>query len=79
MFKETIVNWSNHRCSVFGAAPAYYSIFSFGPLMVIATAIAGIAFAVQQPAYGGRFFAFANLDEVRGLALQLDVARIDDE
>ena len=44
MIKETIANWSNHKCSTFGAALAYYSIFAFGPLMLIATVIAGFAF-----------------------------------
>ena len=47
MLKETISNWSNHKCSTFGAALAYYSIFSFGPLLLIATAIAGLAFAAD--------------------------------
>ena len=42
MLKETISSWSNHQCSTLGAAIAYYSIFSFGPLIVIATAIAGM-------------------------------------
>jgi membrane protein len=41
VIKETLINWSNHRCSTLGAALAYYSIFSFGPLLVISTAIAG--------------------------------------
>ncbi|HMG77398.1 MAG TPA: YihY/virulence factor BrkB family protein [Xanthobacteraceae bacterium] len=44
MIKETAVSWSNHRCSMMGAALAYYSIFSFGPLLVISTAIAGLVF-----------------------------------
>jgi membrane protein len=44
VLKETISNWSNHKCSTFGAALAYYSIFSFGPLMLIATVIAGFFF-----------------------------------
>lgn len=44
MLKETFSNWSNHKCSTFGAALAYYSIFSVGPLMLIATVIAGFAF-----------------------------------
>jgi len=44
VFKETFSNWSRHKCSTLGAALAYYSIFSFGPLMLIATAIAGMAF-----------------------------------
>lgn len=44
MIKETLIGWSKHRCSALGAALAYYSIFSIGPLLVICTAIAGLAF-----------------------------------
>ncbi len=47
MLKETLSNWSNHKCSTFGAALAYYSIFSFGPLMLIATVIAGMVFGTD--------------------------------
>ncbi len=47
MLKETLSNWSNHKCSTFGAALAYYSIFSFGPLMLIATVIAGMVFGTE--------------------------------
>jgi membrane protein len=47
MLKETFTNWSKHNCSTFGAALAYYSIFSFGPLMLIATVIAGMAFGAD--------------------------------
>lgn len=47
MLKETLSNWSSHKCSAFGAAIAYYSIFAFGPLMLIATVIAGVAFGTD--------------------------------
>lgn len=47
VIKQTVVNWSNHRCSTLGAALAYYSIFSFGPLLVISTAIAGMVFGSE--------------------------------
>jgi membrane protein len=47
VLKETFSNWSNHKCSTFGAALAYYSIFSFGPLMLIATVIAGMVFGTD--------------------------------
>jgi membrane protein len=60
VLRETISNWSNHKCSTFGAAVAYYSIFSFGPLLVIATAIAGMVFGAD--AVHGEITA-----EVRGL------------
>jgi membrane protein len=47
VIKETVLSWSAHRCSTLGAALAYYSIFSFGPLLVISTAIAGLAFGAD--------------------------------
>ena len=47
VLKETLSSWSNHKCSAFGAALAYYSIFSFGPLMLIATVIAGVVFGTD--------------------------------
>jgi uncharacterized BrkB/YihY/UPF0761 family membrane protein len=44
LLKETAANWSKHKDARQGAALAYYSIFSLGPLMVIAIAIAGLIF-----------------------------------
>jgi membrane protein len=38
------MNWSQHRDARQGAALAYYSVFSIGPVVVIAVAIAGLAF-----------------------------------
>src|SRR5450432_2066128 len=42
--KEAALNWSEHRDARQGAALAYYSVFSIGPVVVIAVAIAGLAF-----------------------------------
>jgi membrane protein len=42
--RETASQWSEHKAPTYGAALAYYSIFSLGPLLVIAIAIAGSAF-----------------------------------
>jgi membrane protein len=36
--------WSSHKDARLGAALAYYSVFSIGPLIVIAVAIAGLWF-----------------------------------
>ena len=36
--------WSRHRVASLGAALAYYSVFSLGPLLLIVTATAGILF-----------------------------------
>ncbi len=42
--KEVAVNWSNHRDSRQGAALAYYSMFSLGPIIFVATSVAGLFF-----------------------------------
>jgi membrane protein len=42
--KEAAKNWSEHKDSRQGAALAYYSVFSLGPIIVIAIAIAGFFF-----------------------------------
>lgn len=42
--KQAAVNWAEHRDARQGAALAYYSVFSIGPVVVIAVAIAGLAF-----------------------------------
>jgi membrane protein len=44
VLKEAAVNWSNHKDSRQGAALAYYSVFSLGPIIVIAIAVAGFFF-----------------------------------
>src|ERR1700735_3387301 len=44
VIKEAAENWSAHKDSRQGAALAYYSVFSIGPLIVIAIAIAGFVF-----------------------------------
>jgi membrane protein len=42
--RDTAASWSEHKDSRQGAAIAYYSIFSLGPLLVIAIAISGLVF-----------------------------------
>src|SRR5258707_10803421 len=42
--KEAAGNWSSHKDSRQGAALAYYSVFSLGPIIVIAIAVAGFLF-----------------------------------
>jgi membrane protein len=44
LLRQMASQWSAHKASLLGAAIAYYSVFSFGPLMVIAIAIAGFVF-----------------------------------
>lgn len=42
--RDAAVNWSTHKDARQGAALAYYSIFSIGPMIVIAIAVAGLFF-----------------------------------
>jgi membrane protein len=44
LIKETGASWSRHKPARLGAALAYYSIFSLGPLILIAIAAAGLVF-----------------------------------
>ena len=37
-------NWSRHRSARLGAALAYYSVFSLGPILLIVISIAGLWF-----------------------------------
>jgi membrane protein len=46
--KEAAENWSNHKDSRQGAALAYYSVFSLGPIIVIAIAVAGFFFGREE-------------------------------
>src|SRR5262245_28826938 len=53
--RETVGKWSEHKDARLGAALAYYSVFSIGPLILIAIAIAGLVFgagAVQGQVLG---------------------------
>jgi membrane protein len=44
LVKNAAIQWVDHNDSRSGAALAYYSVFSLGPLIVIAIAIAGLLF-----------------------------------
>jgi membrane protein len=44
LLKQTAAGWIDYKDSRAGAALAYYSVFSIGPLLIIAVAIAGMAF-----------------------------------
>jgi membrane protein len=48
--RETVSSWIAHKDARAGAALAYYSVFSLGPVMVIAIAIAGVAFGSEAAA-----------------------------
>jgi membrane protein len=44
LFSHAASQWSAHKDARLGAALAYYSIFSIGPLIVVAIAVAGLIF-----------------------------------
>jgi membrane protein len=44
LIEQTAADWIDHKDARAGAALAYYSVFSLGPVMVIAVAIAGFVF-----------------------------------
>jgi membrane protein len=44
VFTSALQGWSRHHSASFGAALAYYSVFSLGPLLLIVTAVAGLIF-----------------------------------
>lgn len=47
LLPTTLGNWSRHRTTRLGAALAYYSVFSLGPLLLIVTAVAGLFFGSE--------------------------------
>jgi membrane protein len=55
LLKQTFSDWSKHGAPRLGAALAYYSIFSLGPLLIIAIGVASLFFeggGVQQQVIG---------------------------
>ena len=60
MLKEAFTDWKDDKAPRLGAALSYYTIFSLAPLLLIAVAIAGLAFG--QEAAQGRI-----VDEIGGV------------
>jgi membrane protein len=54
--RQAAVQWQSDRASLLGAAVAYYTLFSFAPLLIITIAVAGIAFG--QDAVEGRLVGY---------------------
>lgn len=44
ILRRAAAQWITHSDARFGAALAYYAVFSLGPIIVIATAVAGLVF-----------------------------------
>jgi membrane protein len=47
VLKTAVDQWLCHRSARLGAALAYYSVFSMGPLLLIVTSIAGLFFGME--------------------------------
>jgi membrane protein len=47
ILKTAVDQWFRHRSPRLGAALAYYSVFSLGPLLLIVTSIAGLFFGAE--------------------------------
>ncbi len=47
LLRDTFQQWNNDKASTWAAALAYYTIFSIGPLLLIAISIAGLVFGEQ--------------------------------
>ncbi len=62
LFKQTVSEFSSDKVPRLGAALAYYTIFSLAPLLLIAIAIAGLAFGEEA----ARNQVFAQLKGVLG-------------
>ncbi len=47
VFRDALLQWVGHNAARVGAALAYYSVFSIGPLVVIVVAVAGLFFGQE--------------------------------
>ncbi len=60
ILRDTFDNWNKDHAPRLGAALAYYTVFSIGPLLIIAIAIASLVFG-QQAAQGQLIGQFRSL------------------
>src|SRR6185312_11816147 len=44
LIKDAVNGWSDHQASRIGAALAFYTVFSLGPILLLAVAVAGFFF-----------------------------------
>ena len=44
LLKDAVTGWSDHRAARIGAALAFYTVFSLGPILLLAVAVAGFFF-----------------------------------
>jgi len=67
LLKTTFAEWSRDNAARLAAALAYYSVFSIAPLLLIATAVAGLAFG-QDAAQGQIYHQLQGLLGEQGAA-----------
>lgn len=48
IISTALKQWRRHRCSQMGAALAYYSVFSLGPVLLITISIAGLLYGREE-------------------------------
>src|SRR5690348_6415262 len=60
LIKDAATGWSDHQASRIGAALAFYTVFSLGPILLLAVAVAGFFFG-QGTARGEIHQAISNL------------------
>jgi membrane protein len=60
ILREAVSDWFRHRSARLGAALAYYSVFSLGPLLLIVTSVAGLFYG-RDAVRGALSAQFRNL------------------
>jgi membrane protein len=79
ILKTAVDQWFRHRSARLGAALAYYSVFSMGPLLLIVTSVAGLFFGADA-ARGSLTTQFRGLlGETRSKAVEAMLAGASSE
>jgi membrane protein len=60
ILRDTVFEWLAHKASTLGAAIAYYSLFSIGPLILIVITVAGLLFG-EEAVRGQVFLGLSSL------------------
>jgi membrane protein len=60
LLKDAVTGWSDHHASRIGAALAFYTVFSLGPILLLAVAVAGFFFG-RSTAQGEIYQQMTNL------------------
>ena len=60
LIRDAAYGWSEHRASRIGAALAFYTVFSLGPILLLTVAVAGFFFG-QSAARGEVYQQVSNM------------------